>query len=144
MSFQALVDALQSVPYLATLGITVQEARPGSAVLRLPAAEHNRDHAEGLHTAALFAVGEAAAGVAAGTVPKLAHTTRLQKASGIKYLARAKGDVTAHAELPAEAIDGVLADLAERDRTQSEVVVRIMDGYGTDVAEVVTIFTFRR
>ena len=142
MSFQALVEALKSVPYLATLGITVEEARPGSAVLRLPAAESNQDHAGGLHTATLFAVGEAAAGVAVGTSPRLVGITHLQKAAGIKYLARAKGDLTAHAALPTEVVDGILSDLESGDRTQADVVVRLMDGYGKDVGEVVAVYTF--
>jgi acyl-coenzyme A thioesterase PaaI-like protein len=144
MSFQALVEALQSVPFLATLGITVEEARPGRAVLRLPAVAGNLDHAGGLHTAALYAVGEAAAGVAVGTSPRLAGIRQMQKASGAKYLARATGDVTAHAELQPETVDGVLTDLEAGARARAEVVVQLMDGHGNDVGEVVSVFTFRR
>lgn len=144
MSFQALVEALQSVPFLASAGITVEEARPGSATLRLPAVEANLDHAGHLHTGALFTVGEAAAGVAVGTTARLAGVVHLQKASGIKYLANCRSDVTARASLPPEVVDGILADLEERERTQAEVVVEILDGYGNDIAEVVTIYTFRR
>lgn len=144
MSFQALVQALQQVPFLATLGISVEEARPGRAVLRLPAAEGNLDHAGNVHTAALYAVGEAAAGVAVGTSPRLVGIVHLQKASGAKYLTRARGDITAHAELLPEVIDEVLDTLEQGDRARAEVVVRLMDGHGNDVAEVVSVFTFRR
>ncbi len=144
MSFQVLVEALQSVPFLATLGITVEEARPGTATLRLPAKDGNLDHAGNVHTGALFGLGEAAAGVAVGTNPRLAGIVHLQKACGIKYLARCRGNVTARATLPSEVIDGVLATLESKDRAQAEVTVQLMDGYGTDVGELVAIFTFRR
>lgn len=144
MSFQALVQALQSVPYLASLGITVEEARPGSALLRLPATPDNQDHAGNVHSGALFALGEAAAGVAVGTTPRLVGLVRLQKACGVKYLANVRGDVTARATLPPEVVDGVLDDVEERGRTRAEVVVEVMDGHGNDVAEVIAIYTFRR
>jgi acyl-coenzyme A thioesterase PaaI-like protein len=144
MSFRALVEALQSVPFLGTLRITVEEARPGAAILRLPAIPANLDHAGVLHTAALFAVGEAAAGVAVGTHPRLVGIKSLQKAGGIKYLGRARADVTAHAELREEQLDLVFEELAGPGRAQAEVVVRVMDGHGQDIAEIVSLFTFRR
>lgn len=144
MSFQALVEALQSVPYLNALGITVEEARPGSATLRLPARESNLDHAGNLHTGALFSLGEAASAVAVGTTARLAEVMHLQKACGIKYLAHCRTDVTARASLPPEVVDGILKQLEERERTQAAVVVEVLDGYGNDIAEIVAIYTFRR
>jgi len=144
MSFQVLVEALQSVPFLASLGITVEEARPGSATLRLPAIPGNLDHSGNVHTGALFSLGEAAAGVAVGTTPRLVGIVHLQKACGVKYLARCRGDVTARATLPSEVVDGILGDLERQERTQAEVTVQLLDSYGTDVGEVVAIFRFRR
>jgi len=144
MSFQSLVQALQSVPFLGALDITVEEARPGASVLRLPASPQNLDHSGALHTAAMFTVGEASAGVAVGTCPRMVGVTYLQKATGIKYVRRCTGDVTAHADLPDEVIDGVLAELDANGRTQAEIISRLMDGHGNDVAEVVAVYTFRR
>ncbi|MFT7519261.1 MAG: hypothetical protein ACI9MC_001401, partial [Kiritimatiellia bacterium] len=64
--------------------------------------------------------------------------------TGIKYLRRCTGDVTAHADLPDEVIDGVLAELETAERTQADIIARLMDGHGNDVAEVVVVYTFKK
>lgn len=143
MSVRALGEALGTVPYLAGLGITVEQARPGSVILRLPAGEQVLDHAGAIHPAALFAVGEAAAGVALGTSPKLTGMVHLQKATGVKYLARATGPVRAQAQVDDHFVQAVEADLARSSRAEADVVVAVRDQRGEIVAEVVAVYTFR-
>ena len=143
MSVQALINALRSVPYLATLGITVEQARPGRVTLKLPLSEPLKDHSGGMHTSAVFAAGEAAAGVAVGTHPVLATITSLQKATGIKYLQRATTDITASAALDDTFVADVQRGLKETGRTEADVIVAIYDARGRQVAEVVAVYTFR-
>ena len=143
MSVKALINALRSVPYLATLGITVEQARPGRVTLKLPLEPTVQDHAGGLHSGAIFSLGEAAAGVAVGTHPDLAGLLSLQKASGIKYLARPTTSVLASAALNHGFVDQVLQAVTEQGRTEADVVVALYDDTGLQVAEVVAVYTFR-
>lgn len=144
MSRSRLKQALEAVPMLATLGITLERARPGDVTLRLPARPRNLSHAGTLHTAALFAVGEAAAGVALGTHPRLVGIVHLLKASGIKYLATCSSDATARARADEMALDRVLLALESGAPAKAELVVPVLDGRDRKVAEVVTVWAFRR
>ena len=141
---QQLEQILRSVPYLATLDVRVEEAKPGLAVLRLPRREPVQGHGGTLHTGALFSIGEVAAGVAVGTHPTLATLPHLAQRSGVRYLAPATGDVTAHAKVTAEMVAAVTEQLEASGQATLDVPTRIMNGYGVDVAEVVAVFTFRR
>ncbi len=144
MSRTQLEQVLRTVPYIAALGVAVEEARPGQVVLRLPHATQNLAHGGSLHTATLFAVGELAASVALNTHPKLAPITKLCKASRVEYLASSAKDVTAHAMVTAEMVQAVMNGLDRDGKAQLEVPVQLMDGNGRDVAEVVSLYTFRR
>jgi acyl-coenzyme A thioesterase PaaI-like protein len=143
MSVQALVNALRTVPYLAALGITVEHARPGRVRLALPSHGAILDHSGAIHPSALFGLGEAAAGVAIGTCPELATTVRLQKACGIKFLARATGPVLAEAALGDAWLAALRERLAADGRAEVDVIVPIRDTRGAEVAEVVAVYTIR-
>lgn len=143
MAVQALNQALNTVPYLAGLGITVARARPGECVLSLPLSTTVLDHRGHVHPSALFALGEAAAGVALGTSPDLVGLPYLQKAGGIKYLAAARTPVTARAALDPEQVAELRAALITSDRVELDLVVKVRDQAGVEVAEVVAVYTFR-
>lgn len=144
MSFQQLEQVLRTVPMVATLGITVEEGRPGSVVLKLPSAPGVLDAQGRVHTAAMFAVGELASAVAVGTHPKLAVLSYFQKASRIAYISSGRGDVLARAEVPPELVNAVIEGLARDARFITEVSVSLLDTRGNDVASMVSVFTFRR
>lgn len=144
MSRTQLDQVLKTVPFVGALGISVEEARPGQVVLRLPMAPSNLAHGGILHTGAMFTVGELAAAVALGTHPRLAQLTRLQKATRIEYLATSTKDVTAHAMITGEMVQAITNGLERDGKAQLEVPVQLMDGHGKDVGEVVSLFTFRR
>lgn len=144
MSFQQLEQVLRTVPMVATLGITVDEARPGSVVLKLPSQPSLLDAQGRLHSSTLFAVGELAAAVAVGTHPKLATIAYLHKASRIAYVATARSDVLARASVPPELVNAVVEGLAKDAKFVVELPVALLDGYGNDVANVVCVFTFKR
>jgi len=143
MSRQELEKTLQRVPYLAALGVRVEEVKPGSVVLRLPSAQGTRNFDGVIHASAVFALGELAAAVALGTHPLLVDVEPLQKGSTIRYLSTSKKDVTAHAEVTREMVDAVRGALDAGGKAQVEVPVRVMDGHGEDVARLTGLFGFR-
>lgn len=144
MSLHAhLEKALATVPFLATLGIRVEEARPGHVVLRLPYRDENTSHAGTVHSAALFAVGEFAASVALGTHPRLGTLTQLVKVTQIRYVLPTAKDVTAHATVTPEMVETVQDGLEKAGRALLEVPVQVLDGHGNDVADLLVGFAFR-
>ncbi len=143
MSRQELEQTLQRVPFLATLGVRVEDAKPGAVVLRLPSTQGTRNYDGVICAAALFALGELAAAVALGTHPLLVDLEPLQKSTSIAYLGTSKKDVTAHAEVTHEMVDAIRRDLDAGRKAQTEVPVKIMDGHGVDVARISGVFGFR-
>ena len=137
-----LDQTLRTVPMLATLGIRAEEARTGHLVLRLPHAPAVTNHAGALHTAAVFAVGELTAAVVLATHPDLAGLRHLQKSTKIKYYLPANKDVTAHATLTDEMLAAVKNGVASGE-ARIEVPVKVLDGHGNDVAELISHFTIR-
>lgn len=126
---------------LSTLGIRAEEVRTGHLVLRLPMSDAVKNHAGSIHNAAIFAVGELAAAVVLGTHPELANLLHLQKSSRVKYYLPANKDVTAHATLTSEMLERIRSGLPRS--ASIEVPVKVLDGKGHDVAEVLTHFAFR-
>ena len=142
MSLAALDQTLRTVPFLETLGIRVEEAQPGTVVLRLPYDRKVTNHAGGLHTAAVFAVGELAAAVVLATHPELGELLHLQKSSKVKYYLPSSKDITAHASLTDEMVATVQESMAGGAATL-ELPVKVLDGHGNDVAELACNFAFR-
>ena len=132
----------EQVPWVRHLGVTVEDAQPGRAVLRLPAREGNTNADGALASGALFAIGELAATVALATHPGLQDLTHLQLGSSVRYLAAADKDVTAHAEIPRERADHIAAGVEAKGRATAEVRVTLVDGHGTDIAEVTARYAF--
>jgi len=139
----ALDQTLKTVPMLATLGIRAEEARTGHLVLRLPISPAVTNHAGAIHSAGVFAVGELAAAVVLATHPELANLLHLQKSTKIKYFLPSTKDVTAHATLTDEMLAAVKQGLSAGE-ARLEVPVKVLDGHGKDVAELVSNFAFRR
>lgn len=134
----AVLDrTLRSVPMLQTLGIRAEEARTGHLVLRLPISDAIKNSAGAIHSAALFAVGELTAAVVLGTHPELQDLLHLQKATRIKYYLPSNKDVTAHATVTPEMMQLI------RDAQRVDVLVKVLDGHGRDVAEILSHFAFR-
>lgn len=138
-----LDQVLRTVPMLSTLGIRAEEARTGHLVLRLPYGKGVTNAAGAIHSAAIFAVGELAAAVVLGTHPELANLVHLQKSTRIKYWLPSSRDVTAHATVTPEMLAAIKAGLPSGG-VNVDVPVKVLDGNGRDVAELVSRFTFRR
>lgn len=142
MSLAVIDQALRAVPYVANMGIRVEEARAGHVVLRIPYAKGVTNHAGAIATGAIFSVGELAAAVVLATHPVLGRLVSLQKSARVKYFVPATKDVTAHASVTPEMVRGVEEGLP-KGAAQVEVPVKVLDGHGTDVAELLCTFTFR-
>lgn len=138
----ALDQTLRTVPMLSTLGIRAEEARTGHLVLRLPLSPAITNHAGALHSAGVFAVGELAAAVVLATHPDLANLVHLQKSTKIKYYLPSTKDVTAHATLTDEMLAAVKEGVTSGE-ARLEIPVKVLDGHGQDVAELVSHFAFR-
>ena len=143
MSVAQLQTALAAVPYFAHLGIRAEEARPGQVVLRLPHRDEVTNHAGALHSSAVFAVAELCAAVALGTHPSLTDLMHLQKSAKIKYYLPSSRDVTAHATITEEMLQAIRDGLGVAN-AHVEVPVKVFDGHGEDVAELVAHFAFRQ
>ncbi len=142
MSLAVIDQALRGMPYVASLGIRVEEARPGHIVLRIPYSRAVTNHAGAISTGAIFSLGELAGAVAVSTHPLLGPLISLQKSSRIKYYLPATNDVTAHAGIGAELVRAVQEGLA-LGNAHIEVQVKVLDGHGNDVAELLLHFGFK-
>jgi acyl-coenzyme A thioesterase PaaI-like protein len=137
----ALQEALHQVPFVALLGVTVEEATPQELVLRLPFAPTHRGVDGALFGAAVFAVGELAATAALLAHPELADRAIRQTSSRITYQGTATSDVTAHARVTAELLELMRAAWSGGQEASVDVPVRVLDGYGNDVAVVTPRFS---
>lgn len=137
-----LEQALRSAPYLTTLGLRVEEVRPGHVVLRLPISAPVTNHGGALHTGAIFAIGEVAAQVALATHPTLAGFLHLQKSTKIKYYLPSNRDVTAHCSVEPETV-AAAQQIARTGYGTTVLSVKVLDGNGRDVAELAASYSFK-
>lgn len=138
MSVAQLNQALTAVPFLGTLGIRVEETRPGHVVLRLPHSPNVCNHSGAIHSGAVFTLGELAGAVAVGTHPDFAGTRHLQKSTKVKYYLPSTKDITAHATVTPEMVDAI-----KNGSGAIEIAVKVLDGHGQDVAELASRFAFK-
>lgn len=138
MSVAQLNHALNTVPFVGTLGIRVEETSPGHVVLRLPHGPTVCNLAGAIHTGAVFTVGELAGAVALATHPELGTRRQLQKSTKIKYYLPSTKDLTAHATVTPEIVEAV-----ESGAETVELQVKVLDGHGQDVAELSTRFAIK-
>ncbi|MEN0067667.1 MAG: DUF4442 domain-containing protein, partial [Myxococcota bacterium] len=134
-----LRKSLYTVPLIQTLGAMPTEVAPGRVTIALSHRPSLLDHTGALHSAALFAIAELAAGVLVATHPQLADLAPRRSTTTIRYVSASFGDVTALAELPDEA----LTELAHPGRSTAlevEIGVRVLDAVDNEVAKVACRF----
>ncbi len=140
MSLQSVLD---QVPFVAHLGVQVEDYAPGRAVLSLPLAVELRNHVGSVHAGALFSLAETAASAASATHPRLAGLRLLARSLEIRYKKPVRGGVTAHAEITPEMAEAVIAGIAAAGKHDLVVPVELFDGHGNSVAVVRGIYSFR-
>lgn len=141
---QQIEQSLRAVPFITTLGITVEEARPGRVMLRLPCAAGNTNAAGDLHSGALFTLGELTASLAVATHPDLGQLLIRQKVAHVQYLETCSMDVTASLRITVDMVATVEIGIGEPEGARLEVPVKVLDGKGRDVAVITTVFGFKR
>jgi len=145
IDFQAIADGLSAaVPFVRTLGLEYVELSADRALLRMPDRPDLHNHVGGPHAGAIFALGESASGaVVIGTfADQLGRATPLAAAADIRYVAVAKGDVTAEARLDAKR-DDVVAELDEGKTAKFTVLITIRDAAGAETAEMTVRWALR-
>ena len=140
MSLQTVLD---QVPFIAHLGIQVEDYAPGRVVLSLGCEPHGANHMGTMHAGALFALAETAASAACATHEDLLGLRLRARSAEIRYRRPAAGRVTAHAEITDEMAAAVQQGLERQGRTELVVPVEILDGRGTSVARVMGVYSFR-
>ncbi len=140
---QQVEAALASVPILAHLGLSVEEARPGRVLIRLPLKRSNTNANGDLHGGTLLALAETAAAVALGTHPELTAYLQLQKGTHVQYLYAARTDVTAEVRVTSDYVAIVRDGVARNGKARLEIPVPILDGKGRELASITTIFSFK-
>jgi acyl-coenzyme A thioesterase PaaI-like protein len=135
-----LRSAVDNIPFNALLGVRVRDFSPGASTAVLPANRQLENHLGGVHAVAEFAVAEAASGAALLTRfhDLLSDTvTPVARGARIRYLAPARGEVTARAVVVREVADAVRVELVSTGRADLDVPAALTDEDGRAVAEVV-------
>lgn len=130
-----LQTLLASIPYLKTHGLEVDVATDGSVKARMPYQKSLTNHVGILHAAAIYALAETTAGVAASVIVPDNRAIVLLRGANIRYTRKAEGDLTASANA-----DGAIADKARGEfdsdgRTDAELKVSVTDPEGETVFE---------
>lgn len=145
----ALLDGMASLgselPFNRHLGVAVVELSPGRAVTRLADDPRLHNHLAGVHAVAELAPVELAGALAAtgrlraalerGYVPVVAGLE-------VRYVAPARGSLTAVATLGEDAVEPAVAALDAGERVRVEVDVEVTDAAGTVVALATCRFAF--
>lgn len=146
MDYDALRDGLAvAIPYNTHLGLEFTEVGPGRGVVRLPDAEHLRNHVGSQHAGGLFSAAEAASGAAfvGAFAERMGEITPLARAASIEYLKLARGPITATATLNDDAA-ALLEQLDADGRVQFAVEVVLADEQDNEVARMTVDWHVRK
>jgi len=127
----------QAIPFNTHVGLEFVEVGDGLGVVRLPDADHLKNHVGSQHAGGLFSAAEAASGAAfvGAFAEHMAGITPLAKGAEISYLKLARGAITATATLTEDRAQ--LVEKLESDgRIEFPVAVDMTDDEGLKVAEM--------
>lgn len=131
------------IPIVAAMQVEVIEAEPNSAAARLPAAP-NVNHFGTSYAGSLFTVAEVLGGVFARTSLASEGGVPLVKRVEIDFLRPAMTDVVSRTTLSDSEIARVLAEYAERGKSDFELLAEVTDEAGTVVARTRGTYQLRR
>jgi acyl-coenzyme A thioesterase PaaI-like protein len=145
MDYSMIGEAMKNtVPWVATAGITFKEVTATRVVTELPDVESQRNHVGGPHAAVTFGLAETASGAVllAAFATELGRAVPLVVRSEINYKKVALGDLTATAELGRPATE-VIAELDDGKRPEFPVHVTVRNAEGVTTAEMTVTWTLR-
>lgn len=130
-------QAIEAVPFARHAGVVVTEAGRGSARAQLAQRPEVLNHVGTLHAAALYALGEAASGVAmAGAIaPVILSVRPLAAEARIQYLKPAKGTITAEGRVDRDP-DQLVEEIRSEGKARFDVAVTLSDEAHVVVAEM--------
>lgn len=146
MDYGVIAKVLEeATPANRHLGVTYRHVGPEQVICRLADDERLRNHVGSQHAAAIFAVGEAAAGGAfvAAFGSRMEEVNFVAREAAIGYAKIARGPLEATARLELSP-DSVLAEVEEKGRTRTPVEVVVADASGERVAEMRVTYSVRR
>jgi len=124
--------------------LEIRDVGDGSGTVRLPEAEHLRNHVGSQHAGALFSAGESASGAAVvGTFfAEMGSVIALVRTATIRFAKLASGPITATARIhdPAAARHALEAD----GRSEFDVDVELTNAEGNKVAGMTVRWTVRK
>ncbi|MDN5743539.1 MAG: thioesterase domain-containing protein [Nocardioidaceae bacterium] len=139
----ATVEVHRLIPIIAAMDLEVIELERTAVAARLPTAP-NRNHFGVTYAGSLFTVAE----VLGGLFPRTSLTTDggvpLVKRLEIDFLLPATSDVVARATLTEDEIARILAEYADRGKSNFELVTEVSDAGGAVVARTRGDYQLRR
>lgn len=141
MNLQAVLD---SIPFVAKVGVRCESFAPGKIALSLPDAKANHNHAATLHAGALFTLAETAGSAACATHPDLAGYQLMAKGFSVSWRTPAVGAVTARCEVKPELARTILWGVTTTGKAAAELPVELTDSRGELVAEFTAHYQFLR
>ena len=132
------------VPFNVHTAVRVGAIDYGRGEASLPDSRHLHNHLGTVHGAALFAVGEAAAGAAllSAFAKQLGQLRLNAQAAEIRHLSWARGVITARSVLSAD-VEHLLQQFRERGRAELRGDAGLFDDHAAQVAEVPLQFHLR-
>lgn len=131
------------IPIFAAMELEIVEAGRTTVAARIPAAP-NSNHFGTTYAGCLFSVAEVLGGVYASTSLVLEGAVPLVKQVRIDFLRPATTAVVARATLTEETIARVLAETAERGKSDFLLETEVTDEEGTVVARTSGTYQLRR
>ncbi|SMB90646.1 DUF4442 domain-containing protein [Deinococcus hopiensis] len=143
---EAVKSALHAIPMNATVGVQITEVGVGWAEGICPDTAPFRNHLGTIHAGAQFLLAEAVSGAAfAGAfAAQLGEAVPLIEKLETHYVARAKGDLKAHAEVRTAALPTAHAEYAAQGRARLVLNVSVRDGEDKEVMRAVAHWYLRR
>lgn len=129
--------AIESVPFARHAGVVVTDAGRGSSQAQLAQRPEVMNHVGTLHAAALYALGEAASGVAmAGAIAPIVMAVKPVAAeASIRYLKPARGTITAQGRVDGDP-DALVDEIRSQGKARFDVAVTLSDEDKVVVAEM--------
>ena len=143
---QAVKAALHAIPMNATVGVQITEVGVGWAEGVCADTAPFRNHLGTIHAGAQFLLAEAVSGAAfAGAfAAQLAEAVPLIEKLETHYVARARGDLKAHAEADAASLPTAHAEYEAEGRARLVLNVSVRDGEDKEVMRAVAHWYLRR
>ncbi len=142
---QMVQSALNTVPMNATVGVTITAVGVGWATGQCPDTAPYRNHIGSIHAGAQFLLAEAvsAAAFVGAFAQQFSGSTPLIEKLETAYVARAKGDLQARAEVVGD-IAAAHAEYEQHGKARLDVQVSVSDSEGKEVMQAKALWYIRK